>query len=198
MAFFFLIILVRGAEDHISQTYINWYVSCISIGNAVGRITSGTVATAFPQINSCYMVGYATISAGVITIISSLTLLNDANFQIIYCVILGFCIGKLTKNYTTIDIEKFFLIAFLSALRPIVVVKLLGLDKLTNAFGLSAIVIGTGVLSGTPIASALLEKTESLMPAFVVSGSFFILSGSLIILAFHVYGWEERRKITKK
>lgn len=87
--------------------------------------------------------------------------------------------------------------AFLSAMRPIVFVKVLGLDKLTNAFGLSAVVIGVGVLSGTPIASALFEMSESFLTAFVLSGVLFILSGLLIILAFHVFSWQELRQTNK-
>lgn len=82
-------------------------------------------------------------------------------------------------------------------MRPIVFVKLLGLERLTNAFGLSAVVIGIGILSGTPIASALFERTQSFVMAFVLCGVLFISSGFLIISAFHVYLWQERKQTNK-
>lgn len=88
------------------------------------------------------------------------------------------------------------ILAFLTALRPIVTVRLLGLDKLTNAFGLSAVVIGIGVLAGTPIASTIYDKTGSYEVAFMLSGVLFILSGLLIILAFFVYSRQERKEIS--
>lgn len=85
-------------------------------------------------------------------------------------------------------------LAFFSALRPVVFVKLLGLKKLTNAFGLSALVIGVGLLIGTPIMSALFEQTKSLLSTFVLCGVLFVGSGMFIILAFHIDSWQKRKK----
>lgn len=91
-----ILISERAELEQISESYIYWFISCISIGNSFGRITAGVLATVFPHLNASYMVGFATIFAGIITIISAFVGGDDAIFQIGYCILFGFCIGKFT------------------------------------------------------------------------------------------------------
>ncbi|KAJ6645605.1 Monocarboxylate transporter 14 [Pseudolycoriella hygida] len=165
----------RGEMNKIQEKYTRWFISSMSIGNAIGRISAGVLATFCQCLNPFYMVGIANVAAGTITVISALIGTSDVNVQFIYCIVVGFCI------------------AFFSVLRPVMFVRVLGLGKLTNAFGLSAAMLGVGLLTGTPIASILYERTETFTWTFISCGIFFIFSGTLVILAFRIYLWQERK-----
>lgn len=52
---------------------------------------------------------------------------------------------------------------------------LIGLDKLTNAFGLLTFFRGSAALLGTPLAGALYDATQSYELPFFVAGSLFAL-----------------------
>ncbi|XP_037033589.1 monocarboxylate transporter 9-like isoform X2 [Bradysia coprophila] len=170
----YLYLQQRGETNNIPAGYTNWFISWISVGNVLGRFSSGVFVTLFSHFNECYLVGWASILAGIVTILSAYIGTDAVAVQICYCIVFGFTI------------------AFFGALRPVVFVKLLGLKKLTNAFGLSALVLGIGVLSGTPIVTGLYEKTGSLLWTFVLSGGLFIASGVLTILAFLIDLWQKR------
>lgn len=60
---------------------------------------------------------------------------------------------------------------------------LLGLDKLTNAFGLLILFRGAAAIVGTPLAGALYDLTKSYDIPFYVAGAFFALSAALSFIA---------------
>lgn len=53
---------------------------------------------------------------------------------------------------------------------------LLGLDKLTNAFGLLILFRGAAAIVGSPLAGALFDATKSYSPPFLLAASLFALS----------------------
>lgn len=80
--------------NDITENYTRWFISWISIGNATGRILSGVLATVFSHLNLCYLVGCATIAAGIFTITTAFIGTNVVSVQISYCIVFGFCIGE--------------------------------------------------------------------------------------------------------
>merc|ERR1712051_282699 len=68
-------------------------------------------------------------------------------------------------------------------LRTIVLVDLLGLDKLTSAFGLLALFEGSGALLGPFIAGAIYSATGAYATPFFVAGGFFILASLIGVCA---------------
>lgn len=97
----------RGIDNNIPKKYTDWFISCISIGNAVGRASAGIIATVCCHINSCYLAGVATVFAGVVTIIATYIQASNVDFQICYCIVFGFCIGKFTGSDLTISILRY-------------------------------------------------------------------------------------------
>lgn len=85
-----------------------------------------------------------------------------------------------------------FIPAFMVTLRPIVIVYLLGLEKLTNGFGLNMMTMGFSGLLGVPVATAITEATKTYTYTFFLTGCFFFLSGALMISALHVHRWKQR------
>lgn len=60
---------------------------------------------------------------------------------------------------------------------------LVGLDKLTNAFGLLTFFRGSAALLGTPLAGALYDATQSYEMPFFVAGSLFALAAIISFIA---------------
>lgn len=60
---------------------------------------------------------------------------------------------------------------------------LLGLDKLTNAFGLLILFRGAAAIVGSPLAGAIYDATKSYDIPFYVAGGLFALSAITSFLA---------------
>jgi len=86
-------------------------------------------------------------------------------------------------TYTTLVIYAAVFGATIGAyvgLTSVVLVDLLGLDKLTNAFGLVLMFQGIASLAGPPIAGRLKDTTNSYDPAFYVAGVMIAISGLML------------------
>lgn len=66
--------------------------------------------------------------------------------------------------------------ACFASLRSIVVVDLLGLDKLTNAFGLLLLFQGIAAIIGAPLAGAFWNFTGDFNACFYLSGGVLLFS----------------------
>lgn len=79
---------------------------------------------------------------------------------------------------------KYFLFAagYIS-LTSIILVDLLGLDKLTNAFGLLILFRGGAAIVGSPIAGAVYDATKSYSISFYMAAAFFFISAVTSFLA---------------
>lgn len=62
------------------------------------------------------------------------------------------------------------------SLTSIILVDLLGLDKLTNAFGLLILFRGAAAIIGSPLAGAVYDATQSYSIPFFMAGFFFLVS----------------------
>jgi len=79
------------------------------------------------------------------------------------------------------------------ALRSIVLCDLLGVQKLTNAFGLVALFQGIALLLGTPFSGFVREKTGSYTASFIIAGTILALGGVVCLPARRVAVWEANR-----
>lgn len=83
--------------------------------------------------------------------------------------------------------------ACFSALRSIIAVDLMGLDKLTNAFGILMLFQGLAAVLGAPIAGAMYDATNSYDYSFYFAGSLITLSAFLCYPLTIVNNWEKKR-----
>ncbi|XP_043475270.1 monocarboxylate transporter 3 isoform X2 [Leptopilina heterotoma] len=148
--------LPRAAEnDGIDKNLATFLLSVIGITNIVGRIACGYIAD-FPQVNSL--------------------LLN--NICLIVC---SFSLAATPLCYSYggyVAASVFFGLAISGyiSLTSIILVDLLGLDKLTNAFGLLILFRGAAAMIGPPIAGAINDATGSYSVTFYMAGFLFLLS----------------------
>lgn len=70
-----------------------------------------------------------------------------------------------------------FTIGAYVGLTSVILVDLLGIDKLTSAFGLLLLFQGIAGFIGPPIVGFLFDKTHTYLPGFLFAGTMIALSG---------------------
>lgn len=139
----------------IEENQASFLLSIIGITNTFGRVIFGYIAD-FPSVNSlllnnlCLVV--CTLSVGAIPLC-----LNYFHY-----VIIAVLFGTAVSGYIS--------------LTSIILVDLLGLDKLTNAFGLLILFRGAAAIVGSPLAGAVYDATNSYSIPFFMAAAFFLVS----------------------
>lgn len=88
----------------------------------------------------------------------------------------------------------FFLLAFFASLRSILIVDLLGLEKLTNAFGILLLFQGMAAAVGPPLASQVKDLIGDENGAYYFSGILILMSGVLCYPLNVINQWEKKKR----
>lgn len=133
MGFFvpFIYITDRAKNANIDEDVAVFFVSSIGVSNTIARIVFGS-ASSFESVNALHLNNIFIFVGGIATAFSGAFMQVPAQYA--YTAIFGMAC------------------ACLSALRSIIVVDLLGLDKLTNAFGIILLFQGIAAVIGSPLA----------------------------------------------
>ncbi|KAG5682924.1 hypothetical protein PVAND_012242 [Polypedilum vanderplanki] len=137
-------------------------ISIIGLTNTFGRIACGYVAD-FPSVNSLFL----------------------NNICLCLCAISLAIIPFLHTFATYMGAAVLFgvgLAGYMS-LTSIILVDLLGLDKLTNAFGLLILFRGTAAIFGAPLIGLIYDSTKSYAISFYAAGGLFALAAVFSFLA---------------
>lgn len=154
-------------------------ISVIGITNTVGRVACGYVAD-FPQVDSLLLNNVCLILATVsVTMAPFCTTILDymimsTLFGIAICKFSAILHSKLICRID--DIFLFLIAAGYISLTSIILVDLLGLDKLTNAFGLLILFRGVAAIAGPPLAGNLYDITQNYDTTFYMASACFLLS----------------------
>ncbi|XP_076033225.1 monocarboxylate transporter 5 isoform X2 [Oratosquilla oratoria] len=159
---------MQGADAGTRSTL----VLLIGIANTAGRVICGGLSD-HPKVDALYVNNLSLIMGGVATI--ALPFLKDISLMYAYSLVFGFAV------------------AAFASLRSILLVELLGLEKLTNAFGLLLLFQGIAAVFGGPIAGAFYDSTKTYNMTFWVFGSIFALSGIICVPLRWLKRWEDRR-----
>ncbi|KAJ8674039.1 hypothetical protein QAD02_005301 [Eretmocerus hayati] len=155
---FFLLVDAAAAQG-IEKQSGSFLISVIGITNTIGRVACGYVAD-FPQVDSLLLnnicLAVATVAVTVTPFCSTMA----------HYMIMSTFFGVAISGYIS--------------LTSIILVDLLGLDKLTNAFGLLILFRGVAAIGGPPIAASLVEAAEGEAKnyglAFYMAGFCFLVS----------------------
>ncbi|GFQ74861.1 monocarboxylate transporter 14 [Trichonephila clavata] len=145
--------------DIANETYASFLISIIGIANTVARVALGYLSDR-TFINRLWLYNGSLTLCGLATAFSSFCLSYD--LMATYAVVFGATSG-----------------AYVS-LTSVILVDLLGLDKLTNAFGLLLLFEGVACLIGPPITGWLYDFTGSYDPGFYASGIMIAISGLML------------------
>ncbi|XP_052265124.1 monocarboxylate transporter 14-like isoform X2 [Dreissena polymorpha] len=147
----------------VEQTRASLLLSVIGITNTIGRVLSGLLADR-PWMNSLMLNNVSMLVAGVAMVLTPFC----TTFPTLVLAALMF--GLMTS-------------AFIS-LTSIILVDLLGLGKLTNAFGLLSMGRGIAAVVGPPMAGAMFAATGNYDMSFYLGGALFLLGTAMHFLLF--------------
>ncbi|XP_050589766.1 monocarboxylate transporter 12-B isoform X3 [Bombus affinis] len=168
----FMYVPDRAQLAGIEASTAMFLVSVIGIGNTIGRVVCG-LASSLPGVNALVVNNIFISAAGLFTIFSGLSL--SKGYQFFYAA--GFGLS----------------ISVFASLRSILVVDLLGLEKLTNAFGLLLLFQGVAAAVGAPLAGIFMDATGSYDASFYLSGSLIFLSAVICYPLKRVNVWETKK-----
>ncbi|XP_070201574.1 monocarboxylate transporter 5-like [Littorina saxatilis] len=164
----------------ISATKAAFLISIIGIANTISRVVVGFVSDQ-PWADCLIINNVALIVAGVST-----------------------CFVPFLEAYSLFAAYTFIFgtsIAIFVSLRSIIMVELMGLEKLTNAFGLVIMCQGISSFVGAPIAGVLSDITGDYNISFYVAGICLGLSGLICFPLRRISQWEiarDRRRLEEK
>uniref|UniRef100_A0A8D8WB79 Monocarboxylate transporter 9 n=1 Tax=Cacopsylla melanoneura TaxID=428564 RepID=A0A8D8WB79_9HEMI len=147
-------------------------VSVIGITNTVGRVVCGLV-TSIPGANSLLINNVALTVCGASTILSNIS--SHTTYQFAYASVFGLSISCF------------------ASLRSIVIVDLVGLEKLTNAFGLLLLFQGVAAAIGAPLAGVFMDMTGNYDTSFYLSGGMILISGIMCYPLAAIKRWEQSK-----
>ncbi|XP_029177407.1 monocarboxylate transporter 3 isoform X3 [Nylanderia fulva] len=151
----FVYLVDAAVLDGIESNSASFLLSIIGITNTIGRVACGYVAD-FPQVDSLLLNNICLIISTIA--VAATPFCHSYAAYIIMSIFFGIAIS-----------------GYIS-LTSIILVDLLGLDKLTNAFGLLILFRGAAAIVGSPLAGAVYDATQSYSIPFFMAGFFFLVS----------------------
>lgn len=170
----------------------SYLLAIIGIANTIGRIVLGFV-TSRPRVNrlyiyiSCLLIcGFGEKSKW-----KSRTLWFWCKTNRFYSFLIHYfhsasAVSAFCDNFETLAVYAMVFgitLGALVGLTSVILVDLLGIDKLTNAFGLLLLFQGIGSFIGPPIAGCMYDHTQSYTASFLFAGISMVLSGLLLYLS---------------
>ncbi|CAG7827516.1 unnamed protein product [Allacma fusca] len=148
--------LIDSAQNKgIDKDQAAYLLSIIGITNTVGRVLSGVISD-LPQVSALLMNNLCLLLSGI-------------------CIALvPFCASF--NAYVAIAVFFGLFVSGYVSLTSIMLVELLGLENLTNAFGLLILFRGAASIVGSPLAGAVLTAVGNYEVPFFLAGGFLIIS----------------------
>ncbi|XP_034186520.1 monocarboxylate transporter 5-like isoform X1 [Osmia lignaria lignaria] len=155
----YVYVLPQAEEQGIDKNDASYLLAVIGIANTVGRIILGYVSDK-PWVNRLLIYNLCLTICGVSTMLS--TLCTSFISFTFYSSIFGFTSGAYV------------------GLTSVILVDLLGLNYLTNAFGQLLLFQGFASFLGPPIAGWLYDALQSYNPGFFTAGGMITVSGLIL------------------
>ncbi|XP_067928353.1 monocarboxylate transporter 5-like [Watersipora subatra] len=160
-------------EKPITKMAATFLLSILGGSNTFGRIISGVLGTR-KWVDSIIINNLSLLIAGVVTML--LPFWKYYTFLVIFTIVFGLCV------------------AAFSSLRSVIVVELMGLDKLTTCYSQLVIFHGMAVLVGASLAGYLLERYDGYEAPFCFAGGAMLASGLISMPLRKLAQWEKMRQ----
>lgn len=150
----------KGQVEGLEVFEAEFLLSIIGITNTIGRILAGWLSDR-PWMSPFYLYICSLFSSGLAMLLTP------------------FCSNSTSLSFMAAVFG--LTMAVWTSLRPILLVKFLGLDQLGKSFGLLSLVSGVAALIGAPIAGEVMEMTDNVNHCFFMAGGLIILSGLIML-----------------
>ncbi|KAI1725446.1 major facilitator superfamily domain-containing protein [Ditylenchus destructor] len=170
----FMFIASLARQNGVPESLTKYLVVIIGLVNLCSRVLCGLISD-HPKVDPLVVSNFAVILGGTATVFAPF-LTTFWQFGFLYCV--PFAFGA----------------ACFAALRSIICVELLGIDKLTNAYGMLMLFMGIAALIGPPFAALLKNLTNSFNMSFYVMGGIMVLSGLISLPLRRINKYEMSRQ----
>ncbi|XP_054281958.1 monocarboxylate transporter 12 isoform X2 [Macrosteles quadrilineatus] len=154
-------IVSMAKEQGVGKDEQSYLLAVIGIANTAGRIVLGYLSDK-TWVNRLWVYNWCLTICGISTILSAFC--YDFITFCLYASVFGFTIGAYV------------------GLTSVILVDLLGLNKLTNAFGILLLFQGIASFLGPPIAGWLYDALQSYNPGFYVAGGTLAVSGMMLFV----------------
>lgn len=171
----YVYIVDRAMMAGIDKTQASFLLSVIGITNTIGRVISGFLADV-RSVNSLMLNNVNMLIAGVCIFLTPFC--NTYPLLVLAALVFGLTTA-----------------AFIS-LTSIILCDLLGLGKLTNAFGLLSMGRGIAGIVGPPMAGAVFQSTGNYDASFYLGGGLFLLGTLLHFVLFMPCMKQKEEQIT--
>ncbi|CAB3374926.1 Hypothetical predicted protein [Cloeon dipterum] len=158
----FVYLVDAATKAGLEKAKATFLLSIIGIVNTVGRVLCGLIAD-MPQVNTLLMNNICLLLSA--AAVAATPFCYD--YTTFCCMAVAFGIG----------------ISGYISLTSIILVDLLGLDRLTNAFGLLILFRGAAAIVGSPLAGAIYDATQTYNVPFLMGGFFFLISAGFSFAA---------------
>lgn len=148
----------RAIELGISPTKAALLLSVIGVANTFSRVLAGWVCD-HPKVSALHINNVCLLVSGISTML--VPICSSFVSLVIYCAVFGVTIA-----------------AYI-CLTSVILVDLLGLGKLTNAFGLLMLFRGVSCMVGPPLAGVVYDAANDYSVSFVLAGVFLSLAGAI-------------------
>jgi MFS family permease len=149
----------RGRAVGLDPSSAAFLISIVGISNMVGRLVFGFISD-FECVNRLMLYNSVLVLCGAFSVLSTFCV----NYPLL---------GAYSASFG-------LLIGIYICLTSIVLVDLLGLEKLSNAFGLVLLFQGIGAVMGPPIAGAVFDLTHNYDNSFHLMGACLLVSGLML------------------
>ncbi|KAK4883343.1 hypothetical protein RN001_006662 [Aquatica leii] len=156
----FMFLVDRAVDFGMDRNLAYHLITVIGIANTLGRIISGMTSTLY-KFNAFLVSWIGLIISALTIIVSSLSF--TVSWQFTSAFVYGFSMGCVV------------------ALRPLIIVDIVGLPKLTNGFGISIVFQGIACLIGIPLSGYLKTITNNYQMSFYFAGSVTFISALLLV-----------------
>ncbi|TPP65571.1 Solute carrier family 16 member 1 [Fasciola gigantica] len=160
--------------DEAQSSYLLAY---LGIANTIGRVLAGWLSDR-PWANVILVNNMSLVLSGIATAL--VPLMTTYSILLAYACFYGFVIA-----------------AFISV-RTILIVEVIGLDRLTNAFGFLLLFQGMAIVAAPPLLGSLYDVFHDFGFTFILGGLAIFLSGVLCFPLSAVSRWENRRSGQKQ
>lgn len=165
----FVFLIELAVSEGISLSEATLLLSLIGIANTFGRVFFGWMADR-RWVSALTITNWSLISCGLLT--AFCPLFPTYLMLITYSCLFGFIVSAYV------------------CLTSILLSDLLGVERLTNSFGILVVARGISSLLGTPLAGIVFDMTQSYIAAFIFAGSLIVISGLISCCIYFVHRYQ--------